>query len=75
MFNNPVVFSWPAILLGALVFGFLFEALFIVSDYLIYSSFELQLSTIAFGIVAGLGYILAGAIVRQLMKRDEKGAK
>ena len=64
MFDSQVVFSWPAIILGALVFGFLFEMIFVLADYVLDPTAGLSASSVVFGVIAGLCYVMAGAVVR-----------
>lgn len=71
MLDNAVVFSWPGIILGALLFGFLFEAVFIGFEYLITGTVGLTRGGLVFGIVAGIGYVVACAIVRRAISREE----
>lgn len=71
MLDNALVFSWAGIVLGALVFGFLFEVVFICFGYVVDGSIGLSRSGMAFGLVAGVLYVLASMYVRWAIAREE----
>ena len=70
MFDNATVFSWHGIILGAIVFGFLFESIFLLTDYLLDKSVGVDPVALGFGAFAAVGYVLAGAVVRRNVRSD-----
>ncbi|NND73253.1 MAG: hypothetical protein HKN43_16890 [Rhodothermales bacterium] len=70
MFDHPVVFSWPGIFLGAIVFGFLFEMLFVLSDNVIEPGTGLTIYSMGFGLLAAIAYVGAGAYVRRQRRHN-----
>ncbi len=71
MLNQSAVFSWPGIILGALVFGFLFELVFILFEYLADGKIGLSPQILAFGAAAVVSYIVACMFVRRSISREE----
>lgn len=71
MFLDNVFFStWPAIVLGALVFSAAFEIIWMLSDFVFDGSFSVSPSMWLIGLIAFGGYIVVGGIIRASTSRS-----
>ena len=64
MFDNRAFASLTSVLVGAILFGMLFEIPILIADFLIEGSLVLHWTTLVFGIAASVGYAAVGFGIR-----------
>lgn len=65
MFGDRPFSHWPTAIATALVFSILFELVYVVSMSLLGDEFGIGPDSIAFGLLAFVGYLVVVAIVRR----------
>ena len=65
MFDSTAFNSWPAIVLGALVFGILFGAVGMLSDFLFTGDLRITRFAAGFAGCAFVGYLVVTALARR----------
>ncbi|MFQ5569639.1 MAG: hypothetical protein ACE5G0_08180 [Rhodothermales bacterium] len=64
MFDDQAFYSWPLILVGALLFAGLFSGLALMTEFLFEGMFRLTPGVVGFGTAAFLGYVGAAVLLR-----------